>query len=152
MAQPLLESKLYENYAGAEAAVDRLHALGYGTDSISVIVNPDKLPRPEDQMGKDGALIGGATGGLLGAIVAAGVAIAVTGGMAAPIVAGPLAAMLASVAGGAGAGIVGGSIFGGLLELGMQADDVSNALDHGGVVVTVHLASDDERAKVKAAL
>jgi hypothetical protein len=141
----MYESKLYETYADADKAVERLHALGFGQDAISVVVNPDQLPDADKQMGNDGAAVGGA----LGAILAAAVAIGATGGAAAPLVAGPLVALLA---GSAGVGLIGGSIFGGLLELGLQADDVRNALDHGGVLVAVKVASDDERAKVKAAL
>jgi hypothetical protein len=136
-------SKLYDNYADAEKAVDRLHAIGYADKDISVVTNPDALPDKEDQMGSDGAIIGG----VLGAIVAAAVVVG-TGGTAA-LVAGPLVAVLA---GSTAAGAVTGGIVGGLAELGFEADDVKNALDHGGVLVAVEPKSDAEQAQVRAAL
>lgn len=141
----MYESKLYDSYADADKAVGRLHAIGYENADISVIANPDQLPDADKEMGNDGAMIGGA----LGAILAAAVAIGATGGAAAPLVAGPLVALLA---GSAGVGLVGGSIFGGLVELGLQADDVRNALDHGGVLIAVKLKSEGDREKVKGAL
>jgi hypothetical protein len=62
---------------------------------------------------------------------------------------GPLAAALAD----AGAvGAVGGSIIGGLLELGVEAEDWRTCLRNGGIVVVVSLKSHADRKRVREAL
>lgn len=101
--------------------------------------------------GGTGAAIGAAAGGIFGAILmgAAGAAmIAATQGAAAPVVAGPLVAALA----GLGAGAAGGSIIGGLMELGVEAQDWHAALLRGGVAIVVSLKSHDDRSAVGKAL
>ncbi|HTU68978.1 MAG TPA: general stress protein [Candidatus Baltobacteraceae bacterium] len=143
------EAASYDTYDEAEAAVNRLAALGYGKTEISVIVGDP--PHASKRMGGTGVGIGAATGGLLGAILAAaagGTAVLATGGAAIPFVIGPLAGLLAG--GAAGAGI--GGVAGGLMQLGLQSDDWDEKLHSGGMVVAVALKNERDREGVRTAL
>jgi hypothetical protein len=153
------ESGLFKDCAQAEAALERLKAIGYEPDRISIIVADSSgvisgLPEgalPANDLGGKGVIAGTAVGGVLGAILAvAGSAIAIAGtaGAATPFVIGPLAAALA----GLGAGAVTGTIVGGLLELGDHADDWRDWVEQGGAVVAVCLKSAEDRQNVRAAL
>jgi hypothetical protein len=153
------ESALFKDCTQAEAALERLKAIGYDEDRISVIVadkNGEITGAPAgSQMSNDfggkGALAGTAFGGVLGAIIAvvgSAVAVSVTAGAATPFVIGPLASALV----GLGAGAVTGTIVGGLLELGDHAEDWHDWVEQGGAVVAVSLRSPDDRQNVKAAL
>ena len=160
MEPPQYESSLFKDRVAAEAALERLAAIGYEPDEISLIVADRNGVVPDAPLGAEpasggmgaaGAIAGTATGGILGAILAvAGSAAVVAGtaGAATPLVIGPLAAALA----GLGAGAVTGSIVGGLLDLGDHADDWHDWVEKGGAVVAVSLKSPADRQKVKAAL
>jgi len=136
------EVKAFDSVQLADQAASRLEKLGYGVDEVSVVIgdrsNPDK------HMGRSGVGIGVAAGGLLGLILG-GVA---TGGIGAALVLGPLAAALAG--GAAGAGV--GGVAGGLMELGLHADDVDEKLHQGGVILAVHLKDESDRERVRHAL
>jgi len=159
MPTPTYESALFPDNAAAEAAVERVVALGYAKERISLIVCgpngtlegvPDGLDSSGD-LGGRGASVGAAAGGIIGAILAVAgsvVAIASTGGVATPFVIGPLAAAIIGLGGGA----VTGTIVGGLLDLGDHADDWQDWVEKGGAVVAVDLKSDDDATRVKAAL
>jgi len=143
------EVKAYDSYALAEEAVNRLEALGYTKDDISVVVGGPA--HAEHKLGGRGVGVGVASGGLLGAILAgaaSSAAIATTGGAAIPFVIGPLAAIFA---GGAAGGLIGG-ISGGLMELGLQSDDWDEKLQRGGVIVAVLPKSEADRDNVRKAL
>lgn len=141
-----MQMGMYDDRESAERAVDRLHALGYSRDDISVMMH-DKTRAKEfgEKTGShaaEGAISGAAIGGGLGAIVAAltatgsVAAIVGTGGAAAPIVAGPLAAALAGLgAGGAAGGIVGGLIGAGIPE--HKAKQYESRLNDGGILLGV---------------
>ncbi|HEX5275472.1 MAG TPA: hypothetical protein VFW34_09385 [Candidatus Rubrimentiphilum sp.] len=153
------ESKLYENRARAEQALGRLEAIGYGHERISLIIDEHDLPVDQSfesdssplaergGMGETGALAGAMEGGLIGAITAAAAGtLLVAEGV---IVAGPLAPLVLA---GVSAGVVGGTIIGGLLELGVEAEDWRAGLRRGGIVVVVALKTHADRAAVRKAL
>ena len=150
----------------AETAVEKLSALGYGREDISIIMNDDTRSR---YFGSDtadtiaapdrgasaakGAAAGGMLGGTIGAIVAAvvgtgavGLTVA-TAGAAAPFIAGPIAAVLAA----GGAGAAAGSVLGGLVGAGFPEADakrVDEDVTNGSIVVSVK-ADDADAGKVR---
>jgi hypothetical protein len=154
------ESKLYGDRTGAEEALERLQAIGYGRDHVSLII--DERDLPVDQgfesdtsplaerggMGETGEMAGAIGGGLIGAVVAAavGTSLALTTGVG--VVVGPLVLVLMGLSGGA----AWGTIIGGLLELGIEAEDWRVGLQRGGIVVIVALKSHADRAIVRKAL
>ena len=163
MPKTLYESKLFEDRSHAERALERLHALGYGREHISLIVHESDLPADQafqsetsplavhGTIGETGVLTGGIAGGILGAVIAVAIAVAavaLTEGAATPLVIGPVVAAI----GGFGAGAVGGSIVGGLLELGLEAEDWRVGLRNGGVVVIVAVKSTEDQDAIHKAL
>jgi len=155
------ETQIYFDRAPAEAAVDRLHALGYAQNDIGIMMDDKTREKAFSAVvnakGSEGLATGGVIGGVLGAIVA-GVtatgsvaAIAGTGGLAAPLVAGPLAAALA----GLGVGAAGGGIIGALVGLGVgesRAKEYEKGLREGGILVAVRPKSREDRDRVRAAM
>lgn len=147
----------------ANEAVDRLLALGYPREYISVMMSADTKEQAFGKVGEEradsvarGVAEGGVIGGALGAIIAAftltgaiGATVA-TGGAAAPFIAGPLAAALA----GGGAGAAAGGIIGGAIGAGIpheHAQSIEQDLEAGGIVVVVD-ARDDDVAEVQEVL
>ncbi len=155
------ETQIYFDRAPAEAAVERLHALGYQQDEIGVMMD-DKTREKAfaavvNAKGSEGLAAGGVIGGILGAIVAgvtatgSVVAIAGTGGLAAPIVAGPLVAAIA----GLGVGAAGGGIIGGLIGLGVgesRAKQYEKGLREGGILVAVRPKGKVDREAIRRAM
>jgi len=145
------ESKRYDDYSQANQALERLLALGYERKEISVILGPRAVPESmadtvqtgAAKMGGSGSAVGAATGGVLGAIIASAALVA-TGGAAAPIIVGPLAAAAIGLGGGA----VMGGIVGGLLELGIKADDLSD----DGIMIAVRPKTEQDRERVRSSL
>ena len=94
------ETEMYYERDPAAAAVDRLNALGYGHDDISVMMEDKTREKAFSAMvnakGSEGVAAGATIGGVLGAIVAgltatgSVAAIAGTGGLATPLVVEPL--------------------------------------------------------------
>ncbi len=155
------EIGMYFDRAPAEAAVDRLHGLGYDQNDIGVMMDDKTRERAFAAMthakGSEGVAAGATIGGVLGAIVAgltatgSVAAIAATGGRAAPLVAGPLGAARA----GLGAGAAGGGIIGGLVGLGIgegRAKEYEKGLREGGILVAVKPKSHEHRGDVRRAL
>jgi hypothetical protein len=155
------ESNIYYDREPAEAAVDRLHRLGYERDDIGVMMDDKTRERAfaayTNAKGSEGVAAGATIGGVLGAIIAgitatgSVAAIAGTGGLATPLVAGPLAAALA----GLGAGAAGGGIVGGLVGLGVgehRAKEYEKGLREGGILVAVRPKSKEQREDVRRAL
>lgn len=145
------EAGMYFGRAEAEAAVDRLHALGYDADDISVVMDDKTREKAfANEVGaktNEGVATGAVAGGILGAIVAGltatgGVsAIVGTGGIATPLVIGPIAAALAGLgAGGAIGGIVGGFIGLGIGE--HRAKQYEQGLREGGILIAVRPKSE----------
>jgi hypothetical protein len=140
------ETGMFYDTPSAEAAVDRLNAMGYGKDDISVMMDDQtKAKGFADSTGTQatkGAVTGASVGGGLGAIIAgltatgSIAAIVGTGGVAAPLVAGPLAAALA----GLGAGGLAGGIVGALVGSGIpkeKAVEYEEGLKKGGILLGV---------------
>ncbi len=154
------ESKLYQDRSSAEHALERLQAVGYGRDHVSLIIDERDLPIDQSfesdtsplaergGMGETGEMAGAIGGGLIGAIVAAavGMSLALTTGVG--VIVGPLVLVLIGLSGGA----AWGTIIGGLLELGVEAEDWRAGLQRGGVVVIVALKSHADRARIRKAL
>jgi hypothetical protein len=145
----------------AEAAVNRLHGLGYGQNDIGVMMDDKTREKAfaslTNAKGSEGIAAGATIGGVLGAIVAgltatgSVAAIAGTGGLAAPLVAGPLVAALA----GLGVGAAGGGIIGGLVGLGIgesKAHEYEKGLKEGGILIAVKPKSHEHRHEVRSAL
>jgi len=154
------ETGLYRYRPEAEAAVERLNALGYARDDISVVM--DDKTREQAFAGEVGAktgegiATGSVAGGVLGAIVGAATAtgsvavIAGTGGLAAPFVVGPLVGALA----GLGVGGAAGGIVGGLIGLGVgesRAKAYEKGIKEGGILIAVKPKSGHEE-KLREAL
>ena len=159
MKQVDFEIGIYDDRQSAEAAVNRLHALGYNKDDIGVVMNDKTAARDfAEHTGSKvakGAATGAAVGGTLGAIVAGLTAtgsvatIVGTGGAAAPLVAGPLAAALAGLgAGGAAGGILGALVGAGIPE--HRAKEYRDRIDRGGILLGVR-PRDDDRELVRNA-
>ena len=103
---------LFNDRASAERAYESLHARGYGSDDVNLVMSEDTRKTHfgttegvKTELGSkaaEGAGVGGAIGGTVGAILAAIAAVGTT--IAIPglglVIAGPLAAAIA----GAGAG------------------------------------------------
>jgi hypothetical protein len=155
------ETGMFYDREPAEAAVNRLHGMGYGHDDIGVMMDDKTRERAfaslTNAKGSEGVAAGATIGGVLGAIVAgltatgSVAAIAGTGGLAAPLVAGPLVAALA----GLGAGAAGGGIIGGLIGLGIgesKAKDYEKGLRDGGILIAVKPKSREHREDVRRAL
>jgi hypothetical protein len=152
------ETEIYYDVDDAVAAAERLHALGYSQDEISVLMDDKTRERAFSAItnvkGSEGVAAGATIGGVLGAIIvgltATGTIVA-TGGAAAPLVVGPLAAALA----GLGAGAVGGGIVGGLIGVGIgetRAHQYERGLREGGILLAVTPKSKEHIEKVRGAL
>jgi hypothetical protein len=154
------ETALYRERDPAALAVDRLHALGYGRDEISVMMEDKTREKAfsaiTNAKGSEGIAAGATIGGVLGAIVAgmtatgSVVAIVGTGGLATPLVIGPLAAALA----GLGAGAAAGGIIGGFVGVGIgehRAKEIEKGLRDGGILVAVKPKTHDHRMEVRDA-
>jgi hypothetical protein len=146
----------YDDIDDASRAVDRLTAMGYGRDEMSVVMSPQTRERydarREPAVGDDGhisraATSGGVIGAALGALLAtttvtgAAAATVLTGGLAAPFVAGPLAAALAGLAGGGAIGALVGAA--GWEE---DRDKVQAEIESGDVIIAVKAHTGDEVA------
>jgi hypothetical protein len=155
MALDNFETGIYDDRASAEAAIERLHRLGYTTDDISVLMHDkarerhfaEKTGTHAAEGSITGAVVGGGLGALVAALTATGsvAAIVGTGGAATPLVAGPLAAALAGLgAGGAAGGIVGALIGVGIPE--HRARVYEDRLEKGGIMLGVQPRPGDRDA------
>ena len=149
---------LFFNKVRANATVDALINQGYAQKDVSLIMSEETRAREfghEEHGTKalEGAGVGAGVGGTVGAVVAAIAAVGTT--LAIPglglFIAGPIAAALA----GAGAGGAVGSVVGGLVGAGIpksRAELYEEGLKKGGIVVGVHLANDEEGARIEKML
>ncbi len=148
---------LFPTAADASAAVQALTSIGIAQEDISLVASDrvDKAAFGVETHTKlpEGAAVGAGAGGAIGALVAGFTMIGTlaTGG-AGLLVAGPLVAALA----GAGAGAATGAGVGALVGLAIPEHEIKhyeNALEHGAVLVGVHLDSNDPRVdEVKSLL
>jgi len=141
----------------AERIVLDLQRAGFGTNDISVLF-PDKQGTRDFAVEKntkapEGASIGvgagGATGATLGLLAGIG-ALAIPG--AGPfIAAGPIMAALSGAAAGAAVGGISGALIGmGIPE--MEAKQYEGKLKGGGILLSVHVDSSDEKTRAKKIL
>ena len=154
------EGGMYYDRASANDAVERLRALGYSNDDISVMMKDreraNAFAHETGTKAAEGTVTGGVIGGGIGAIIGAltatgSIAATVgTGGLALPLVAGPLAAAVAGLgAGGLVGGVVGALIGAGIPE--DRAKEYAHGLDRGGMLLGVH-PRPGERERVRQAL
>jgi hypothetical protein len=158
-------TRVYNDYASANAAVENLKAAGLGDSHIGIVAsNADGWHKPgsgavdpmhdKDRDGKDDRSEGAATGGGLGAIAGGAAGLAAGLGMLAIPGVGPVVAAgwLAALATGAVAGGATGGIIGALVESGTSKENAelyAEALRRGGAVVTAKVP-DDEQGKYAA--
>lgn len=153
------EGGVYYDEASANAAIERLRALGYSSDDISVMMKDQE--RAKQFAGKTGTkaaegtvtggIVGGGLGAIVGALMATGSIAATvgTGGLAAPLVAGPLAAAIA----GLGAGGLVGGVLGALIGAGIpehRAKHYAEGIERGGMLIGVNPRT-GERERVRQA-
>src|ERR1700749_4753251 len=160
-------TRVYNDYASAEATVRELKNAGLGDSHIGIVAsNADGWHKPnggdvdpkhdKDRDGKDDRSEGAVTGGGMGAIAGGAVGVAAGLGMLAIPGIGPVVAMgwLASLAAGAVAGGAAGGIIGALVESGTSKENAelyAEALRRGGAIVTAKIP-DDEESKYAAIL
>jgi len=147
---------VFHDHAAAQNCIDSLYAHGYSADDINVLMSEQTrvthFAKPDehehtyaDNLGLEGAGVGGAIGTAVGASLAALAAVGTS--LVIPglnlVLAGPVAAALA----GGGAGAVTGGLIGGLAGLGFSAENAEvyhSALREGGTIVGVTLMHQDD--------
>jgi len=152
-------TRVYNDYASAEAVVSELKNAGLGDSHIGIVAsNAEGWHKPgsgnvdpkhdKDRDGSDDRAEGAATGGGVGAILGGAAGVAAGLGMIAIPGIGPVVAAgwLAALASGAvGGGVVGGLI-GALVESGTSKENAelyAEALRRGGAIVTAKVSDDD---------
>ena len=148
---------LVGNQAQADTVVADLQSSGFGTNAISALF-PDKsgtrdfahehnTKAPEGAVAGVGA--GGALGGALGLLVGIG-ALAIPG-LGPFIAAGPILAALSGAAAGAAVGGIAGALIGmGIPE--MEAKQYEGKIKGGNILLSIHVANDEEQALAKKTL
>lgn len=128
---------MFEDRAGAEAAVHRLRNVGVDADSISVAMKDTRVMDPleatlaeatdthdlTEEGAAAGAVSGAAVGTLVGLLVAGSTFL--LPGVGAFLIAGPLAAALT----GAGVGAASGGVFGALVGSGIPEPEATHYLE-----------------------
>jgi hypothetical protein len=155
-------TRLYDDYADAERAVQRLEQAGISRSDISIVANnSENWYRPGGKVDRDrdgvddrtegaetGAGVGAGLGGAAGLLAGLGL-LAIPG--LGPVVA---AGWLASTAAGAAAGAATGGIIGALTQAGVSQDEASRYAEgvrRGGALVSVR-ASEQDRARIEGLL
>lgn len=148
---------LLVNHHQAEAIVVDLRDAGFSNNDISVLF-PDKsgtrdFAHEQNTKAPEGAIAGvgagGAIGGTLGLLVGIG-ALAIPG-LGPFIAAGPILAALSGAAAGAAVGGITGALVGmGIPEV--EAKQYEGKIQGGNILMSVHVESSAERARVKKVL
>ena len=154
-------TRVYNDYASAEAVVSELKNAGLGDSHIGIVAsNADGWHKPgggdvdpkhdKDRDGKDDRSEGAAAGGGIGAVAGGAAGVAAGLGMIAIPGIGPVVAAgwLAALAAGAVGGGVAGGLIGALVESGTSKENAelyAEALRRGGAIVTAKVSDDDER-------
>lgn len=148
---------IYDSRAAVEMGVMRLKDDGFSSSDISVLLpdakgsqefahqNSTKVPEGATTGAGAGLALGGGLGWL------AGIGMIAIPGVGPLIAAGPIVAMLA----GAGAGAALGGIAGGLIGMGIpeyEAKRYEGFVKEGGILLSVHVATDELKTKAKKAL
>ena len=158
-------TRVYDEYASAEATVRELKNAGLGESHIGIVAsNADGWHKPgggnvdpkhdKDRDGKDDRAEGAAAGGGIGAIAGGAAGVAAGLGMIAVPGIGPVVAAgwLAALAAGAVGGGVAGGLIGALVESGTSKENAelyAEAVRRGGAIVTAKVP-DDEQTKYAA--
>lgn len=144
-------SRVYDSYASAQQALERLEAMGVPSADISLIANKhvsEQYSNVDDASGTEtGATVGAAVGG--GAGLLAGIGLLAIPGLGPVVAAGWLASTLA----GAVAGSAAGGIIGALTDMGVSDEDAhvySEVVRRGGTLLTVRTELSADR--INAAL
>ncbi|HEY5755301.1 MAG TPA: hypothetical protein VIU34_05730 [Steroidobacter sp.] len=141
----------------AESIVTRLQSLGIQSSDVSVLF-PDKagtrdFAHEKNTKAPEGATTGGLAGmGVGGALgLLAGIGALAIPGVGPLIAAGPIMAALSGAAvGGATGGLIGALVGLGIPEL--EAKQYEGKVRAGNILISVHTANGDERARAKQAL
>jgi hypothetical protein len=155
-------TRLFDNYADAQKAVEDLRAFGIPDPDISLVASApadvrnraaaarDRDPRAGERASEAGhdASKGAGVGGLLGGIggLAAGVGLLAIPGLGPVVAAGWLVSTAIGAAAGAAAGGAAGGIIGALTHAGVSEEDAhvyAESVRRGGALVSVRV--DDSR-------
>jgi hypothetical protein len=158
-------TRVYDDYASADATVRELKDAGLGDSHIGIVAsNADGWHKPgggnvdpshdKDRDGKDDRAEGAAAGSGIGAVAGGAAGIAAGLGMMAIPGIGPVVAAgwLAALAAGAVGGGVAGGLIGALVESGTSKENAelyAEAVRRGGAIVTAKVP-DDEQTKFAA--
>jgi hypothetical protein len=158
-------TRIYNDYASAEATVAELKNAGLGDSHIGIVAsNADGWHKPgggdvdpkhdKDRDGKDDRSEGAAAGGGIGVVAGGAVGVAAGLGMIAIPGIGPVVAAgwLAALAAGAVGGGVAGGLIGALVESGTSKENAelyAEAVRRGGAIVTAKVP-DGEQTKYAA--
>jgi hypothetical protein len=159
-------TKLFDNYADAQKAVEDLRAFGIPDPDISLVASApadvrnragdpaparDRDPRAGERASEAGhdASKGAGIGGLLGGVggLAAGVGLLAIPGLGPVVAAGWLVSTAVGAAAGAAAGGAAGGIIGALTHAGVSEEDAhvyAESVRRGGALVSARV--DDDRA------
>jgi hypothetical protein len=151
-------TRVYRDYASADAAIQQLKAAGLSESDISVLAsNADGWHKAnssdvdpahdKDRDGRDDRAEGAAAGGTMGAVAGGAVGVATGLGLLAIPGVGPVVAAgwLASLAAGAVTGGAAGGLIGALVESGTSKENAevyAEAVRRGGAIVTVKAPDD----------
>ncbi|HSX24362.1 MAG TPA: hypothetical protein VLG69_00120 [Candidatus Andersenbacteria bacterium] len=137
---------LFETYAAAQAAIQKLEELGYSVHDMNVVA-PESVVKEHPNEVVEGAGEGAAVGGLAGLLI--GLSALVVPGIG-TIVA--TASILSSTAIGAGVGATAGGFIGALVELGIPEKEVRTyveAVREGGIMVTVPASTTNQESQIE---
>jgi uncharacterized protein (TIGR02271 family) len=143
---------LFQDQRSAEAAIQRLKAVGFSEDQIGVAVRDREqqqaLTEGTGTQAAEGATKGAVGGGVVGGVIGllAGAGALVIPGIG-PIIAG---GVLASTLAGAGIGAAAGGLLGALVGMGIPEEDARHferGFEQGGILVTVQAGARAEEAR-----
>jgi hypothetical protein len=145
---------LAKTEAQAIAIVDRLKAVGFSANDISVLF-PDKtgtkdFAHEHHTKAPEGAVAGAGTGGILGGTLGwlVGIGALAIPGLGPFIAAGPIMAALSGAAAGAALGGIAGALIGlGIPEY--EAKRYEGKIKEGNILISVHTENSTERARAK---
>ncbi len=145
---------IYKSSAQAERAVDRIVAVGFSHNDISVLL-PDtqsskEFAHEKNTKAPEGTTTGAATGGVVGGTLGllAGIGTLAIPGVGPFIAAGPIMAALAGMGvGGAVGGLIGALVGMGIPEY--EAKRYEGRVKDGGVLLSVHCDTSDSISRAK---